>query len=467
MYDVNMDQILKIPNFFYKALSADLSLVNASEQAKEYAMQLRSYGYLKADRVECVEHPATYLLPALLEKKLTQAVLQVTQRCNLRCEYCIYSGNYETRTHSQKDMPWEVAKKAMDYLISHSADNKAVTLSFYGGEPLLRFDLIKRCVLYMENHLEGKELIFNLTTNGTIMTPEIADFMNQHRVGIMFSLDGPEKMHNQHRKFANSDKGSFHVLMNTLTYFETHFPEYAKQLHFNSVIDTERDYDVLSEFMNRDPHMRKYKFLINSIDDAYTENHRIASESYLQGSEYEYFQFLLSKAGRFSPKNVSKLAIQRYQEIPEKVIHNKDNRGTIGRCNHHGGPCIPGVRKIFINVDGDLFPCERISETSTITKLGHIDSGIDIKQAEAILNIERQTHDMCKDCWAYRYCTSCVKAIDGIDHYNMKSQLVKCSSCKSSTEAIMKDYCVLREAGYDFFEDKCGEIKPLSKEASV
>lgn len=132
----------------------------------------------------------------------------------------------------------------------------------------------------------------------------------------------------------------------------------------------------------------------------------------------------------------------------------------LSQVNHHGGPCVPGVRKIFVNVDGDIYPCERVSETSALTKLGNIEIGVDIQKVDKMLNIERQTHEMYKDCWAYRYCSCCIKVIDGIDHYDMKSQRKNCEIVKYSTESVMQDYCVLREAGYDFFEDKCEEIKP-------
>ncbi len=68
-------------------------------------------------------------------------ILQVTQRCNLRCEYCIYSGDYKNRSHTNKDMPWESARQAIDYFIAHSRDTNPIMLAFYGGEPLLNMKL--------------------------------------------------------------------------------------------------------------------------------------------------------------------------------------------------------------------------------------------------------------------------------------------------------------------------------------
>ncbi len=143
--------------------------------------------------------------------------LQVTQNCNLHCSYCAYSGNYENRSHKALNMDIETAKKGIDYLIEHSPDNEIVDIGFYGGEPLLTFNLIKECVAYAEKKAEGKNMMFNLTTNGTLIKPEMIDFFEKHNVSITISIDGPREIHDLNRKFAHSGTGSFDIMMKNLT----------------------------------------------------------------------------------------------------------------------------------------------------------------------------------------------------------------------------------------------------------
>lgn len=82
--------------------------------------------------------------------------MQVTQNCNLRCQYCVYSGSYINRVHNNKRMSVEVAKQAIDFLVKHSENSKEISIGFYGGEPLLEVPLIREVVDYAEGVFSGK-----------------------------------------------------------------------------------------------------------------------------------------------------------------------------------------------------------------------------------------------------------------------------------------------------------------------
>src|SRR5699024_8096020 len=123
--------------------------------------------------VKEIFHPMTPFLTHLLQHRIRDVILQVTQNCNLRCGYCTYGGNYKNRTHSLKTMNFELAKKAIDFGVERSQESSDFVVSFYGGEPLLAFNLIKKCVAYAKENIQGKELHFNMTTNGTLLTTEI------------------------------------------------------------------------------------------------------------------------------------------------------------------------------------------------------------------------------------------------------------------------------------------------------
>ena len=108
-----------------------------------------------------------YDLSSKLDSNRAQITLELTERCNMRCKYCIYhDGQGGYREFGSNEMTFEIAKLAIDDLIKHSADEKSIFVSFYGGEPLLRFDLIKKCVDYCEK-IESKNISYAITTNGT------------------------------------------------------------------------------------------------------------------------------------------------------------------------------------------------------------------------------------------------------------------------------------------------------------
>lgn len=99
-YDVNTNEIVKIDLKTYEYLNGEVN--NETDEIRKKLYDLEMNGYLKKSHVEITKHPLTDILPFYATNKIGQLILQVTQRCNLRCEYCVYSGNYETRNHTKK-----------------------------------------------------------------------------------------------------------------------------------------------------------------------------------------------------------------------------------------------------------------------------------------------------------------------------------------------------------------------------
>lgn len=232
-YDVNTNQIIKINNDIYTILQ------NYTEECKnnEQILKLYEAGLLKTNRVQKIKHPYTELLPYALKRKVHILILQITQNCNLRCEYCLYSGGYKTRKHQNKRMNWITAKEAIDFLKAHSNEKKKVYIAFYGGEPLLEFELIRKCVHYAQSIMPGKEIEYSMTTNGTLLNKEVIEYLVKNNFKITVSIDGPKEVHDRSRHFADTDKGSFDVILENLRYFrEKHLKFYEKNVGFNSVV---------------------------------------------------------------------------------------------------------------------------------------------------------------------------------------------------------------------------------------
>ena len=130
VYDVNSDNIFKISEESYQILEN-------GDEYNEQLSYLEQMGFLKEDKVKITEHPAGAILTEFYKNQLQGLTLQVTQNCNLRCDYCVYSGKYNTRIHSNKVMSFEMARKGIDYLFEHSGKTDILRIGFYGGEPLL------------------------------------------------------------------------------------------------------------------------------------------------------------------------------------------------------------------------------------------------------------------------------------------------------------------------------------------
>ncbi|WP_242949468.1 radical SAM protein [Clostridium pasteurianum] len=154
-----------------------------------------------------------------LDNRVRQIVLELTEKCNLRCSYCIYSEDYtERRSFGENDMTEDIAKRAIDYINLHGDKEKGIAVTFYGGEALIKFDLLKKCVEYAKNTIKDKELSFSLTSNLTLMTKDIAEYLaSVDGFNITCSIDGPQEIHDSSRKDING-KGSFERAIKGLKY---------------------------------------------------------------------------------------------------------------------------------------------------------------------------------------------------------------------------------------------------------
>ena len=175
VYDRSLDSVACVTNDEYKSLkevekTGKLPINNSLDR-------LIKNGFLKETVIHEIEHPETHNIKTLSEHYLNELVLQVTKQCNLRCKYCAYSGNYYNREHSSSRMRFETARKAIDFYLKRSDKFDKLSVAFYGGEPLLEFELIKKCVKYILENKGDKKVTFPMTTNGTLLTQEVTELL--------------------------------------------------------------------------------------------------------------------------------------------------------------------------------------------------------------------------------------------------------------------------------------------------
>ena len=154
LYDVNTSSLIKIKQSISDAIKS------GNYCSDDDCKNLIDRGYLtpKDNSDIIIEHPANSIVEQYLDSNVQQLILQVTQNCNLRCKYCVYSGSYSNRVHNNKRMDLCTALNAVDFFTEHSSMTNTANISFYGGEPLLEIDLIKKVVEYCEYKLKGKEI---------------------------------------------------------------------------------------------------------------------------------------------------------------------------------------------------------------------------------------------------------------------------------------------------------------------
>lgn len=452
VYDVNTNVILQINEYMYNYLK-DNSIKTRTfidDNIKKSIIEMKSNGYLSENVINEIEHPVSEILPFYLNNRLNVITLQVTQQCNLRCDYCVYSGSYEGRMHSNKNMTFNIAKKGIDFIINNSIESPNLTIGFYGGEPLLNFDLIKRCVEYVDEKIEGREITFHITTNGTLLNDKIMDFFVEYDFSLLISLDGPKEIHDKNRVFANNNKGTFDSIMKNMNRIFLKYPDYSKKnIMFNAVLDETTNIDCTKSFFKNYKELNKITINTSFITTNYSKNNKEINENFNNKYKYEKFKVFLHKIGRLDKEYTSDLFYKEYFSL-KKDINERIMTKNLNKKNHPGGPCIPSIRKLLLDVNGVFYPCERVSELSEPMKIGNIYDGLNLEKLRNLINIGKLNEEMCKKCWCYRFCYLCSAYADSGKFLSKDKKIKECEIVKYNIEQKFKDYCTLIELGHDF-----------------
>lgn len=452
MYDVNTDRIIKVNEKVYWYLSEQQKRdIEPDDEVRHDIDLLKKNGFLKSKRVKTINHPDTDLLSSIYNKNINHIIIQVTQGCNLRCSYCAYSGHYEHRDHDRKELSWEMAKDAIDFLIDHSACSDDLSLGFYGGEPLLQFDLIQKCIEYTLNEAEGKKIDFSLTTNATLLTDRMIEVFERYGVNLMISLDGPEEVHDKNRKFAGG-KGSFKTIINNVRNIKDKYPEYFKRIYFNMVVDLQSDLNDIQNFILESDILDRLSVKVSTVSNLYVKNEfeEIPEKIHIQ-QKMDLLKLYLKKLGRIGEEELC-LFDREYDDLKVKLYDDLERRSELPDMAHPGGPCTPGRKRIFMTVDGDFYPCERVSENSRVMKLGNLYSGFDVEKVKNIINVAKITDEECRNCWAFSYCNQCAAYADDLKQLSKNKRLEHCKTTLNSVESMFMNYCMLRELGHNFGE---------------
>jgi uncharacterized protein len=316
-------------------------------------------------------------------------------------------------------MSFETAKKALDLFFHHSQDSSSVTISFYGGEPLLNFDLIEQVILYSEKIFNVKEITFTITTNGLLLDLNRCSFLKQHNVYITVSIDGPKDINDRFRK-NKYGMGSFDIVKRNLIAILRVMPNYYKRyISINSVITPLSEITLIKNFFINEMKIKESKLSMSMIN---TEGLDLIFDEIPNISNSQY-QFLIDKEK------------DEVFNIHKKIYGDKS---ALPSVYHHFGPCVPVAKKLFVSTEGKFFPCEKVCELNDICCFGDVNNGINYSSIYNIVNIGIIGEEKCKSCWAIRYCSMCIAEISG--NYYDETVEIKNNLCNARKRNILNSF---------------------------
>lgn len=336
--------------------------------------------------------PPPKILP-LTVVPLQTLVVNVTNQCNLSCTYCYEYGEdkiVDTENGKQpKFMSDETARAAVDFALRESGSNPTAHITFFGGETLMNFPVLKSAVAYARRRARevGKDVDFSLTTNATLLRPDVIDFLADERVGVTISIDGPQDLQDKFRVFSNG-QGSYEMVapkIKALLKRHTTRPIGARVTLTRQTLDVSRIYRHLTDELGF------WEVGFAPVTTAPTRDHAISDSG---------FDRLLAE--------FRNLAAEFLEASLQNRHHGFSNvRETLQEI-HQGHakayPCGAGIGLMGVATDGDVALCHRFAG-SDAHKLGSVAEGIDRGRQSAFLDahhINEKTD--CQTCWARPIC---------------------------------------------------------------
>ncbi len=313
--------------------------------------------------------------------------MHIAHDCNLACRYCFAEeGEYHGR---RAMMSYEVGKKALDFLIANSGSRRNLEVDFFGGEPLMNWQVVKDLVAYGREQEKkfNKHFRFTVTTNGVLLNDEIQDFINKEMDNVVLSLDGRKEINDKMRPFRNG-KGSYDLIV----------PKFQK----------------LADSRNQERYYIRGTFTRNNLD---------FSNDILHYADLGFKQMSIEPV---VGEETDPYAI-REEDLPQifeeydklaKVMIEREKEGKGFNFFHFmidlkGGPCIykrlsgcgSGTEYLSVTPWGDLYPCHQFVGQDEFL-MGNVDEGITKPEiADEFRSCSVYSKDKCRNCFAKFYCS--------------------------------------------------------------
>jgi len=369
-------------------------------------------------------------------EKLTpvvSTVLQIANDCNLNCIYCYGDGGSYGR--QRELMTLDTAKKAIDLMVENSGDAKKLVVIFFGGEPLINFEVVKGALEYCKN-LEtttSKKFQYSMTTNGTILNDEIFDFIKDNKVSVMISMDGGAEIQNKHRCYCDG-RGSFEDIKKNIERFKE-----ARGGHLTARA-TVCSTDIRFKKIKDDLLALGFTNAVTSMVDTSEDSPLFVGGEKNTAAILEQYQILADDFvecvmnGKRGGNNLIANTLDRLYFKKMKIRS----------CNAGGGG-------IAVGTDGNIYPCHRFMGMPEYI-IGNLTDGIDEEKRGSYQEATIYNKEGCRDCWVRYLCSggcghTC--AVHGGDVFHAPD--CYCDIYRGLHEIILHAYWKLKEWDDDIF----------------
>ena len=377
------------------------------------------------------------------EETIVKALcLHVAHDCNLRCKYCFgKTGNFGM---TRELMPLGVAKAAIDFLLDKSGPRRNLNVDFFGGEPLLNFDVVKATIEYCDEKAKplGKHVDFTVTTNCVLLDDQVASFLNERNVLVVLSIDGRREINDRMRVMPGG-RGSYdHVAPKLAKFIRTRDPDsyYVRATYTRHNLDFASDVLHLAELGAKS----------------------ISAEPVVGGSGREY---------GIQPEDLS--AIEAEYENLTRLFVDRHGSGR-GFLFYHfnidldGGPCLKrrlsgcsaGIDYLAVSPGGDIYPCHQFVGKPEF-EMGNVFQG---RVSPGIISDFRNAHVYskigCGSCWARFICSGgCHAAAYGSSSNILVPEKVACAIQKKRIECALTAQAMLKDTEQQGAQVKGREVR--------
>lgn len=360
---------------------------------------------------------------------LRSMCFEITRDCNLKCRYCVYNGSYSLyQSHRKGSLTFETARQSLDYIYSliGKRGKKEFAVSFYGGEPLLRFELIKKIIEYTKSLFRNWKLLFTVTTNGTLINREIIDFFAANECIMTVSLDGSRLNHDAKRVFKNG-RGSHEIIMKNLKLIREVEPEYFfTSTHLYAVFSKDLNFKDSFNFFINNGEINSNPVRWTFVDEFGTGyyNEFPYDKKKVSGDYHSMIESLKKKVikkNKLSPIELS--MIRQFGSMTMKLA-NKNVSSLASSCFFDN--------KLFIDSGGNFHICEKMNDKFSI---GDASSGFNFGKIEEIARaFTSEIKKRCTACSLKALCERCFVFLARDGYFEIDDHF-----CEQRQRSIVKD----------------------------
>ncbi len=379
------------------------------------------------------------------EPQLTNIVLELANDCNLNCKYCYGDGGSYGRERGL--MTYETAIQGIEFFLEKSGDLKDLLVTFFGGEPLMNFKVLKEITEYCKKRGQetNKTFWFSMTTNGTILNEEILNHIKEKNISVMISMDGPQCVHDNYRCFVNGEGSYQKILPNMKRLLDI---KNGKLSVRSTICKPNMDLSYISNSLLG---LGFTTVNLCNVDTDESSDLFIGKEQIAELSENYW---------RLSDDYVEKVKAQKPfgNAVIDSMLRDLYFKQT--RLN----ACNAGVTGIAIDTKGSIYPCHRFMGEKEFL-MGDVYSGITTEISNQFMESSILTKASCSECWARLLCKgacshTCYKQTGMIN----KAPECYCELYKGMFEIILYIYWELKNWDDDIFRKR---LERVSEAAST